>query len=38
MMVLTSSKGLFSFMGRSGYRFGYLGNRKTLGEKSFPRR
>jgi len=38
MMVRTSSKGLFSFTGRSGYRFGYLSNRKTPGEKSFPRR
>lgn len=38
MMIPASSKGLFSFMGRSGYRFGYLSNRKTLGEKSFPRR
>lgn len=27
-------RGLFSFMGRSGYRFGYLSNRKTPGEKS----
>jgi hypothetical protein len=38
MKVLASSKGMFSFTGRSGYRFGYLSNRKTLGEKSFPRR
>ncbi len=36
-MILSSLKGLFSFMGRSGYRFGYLNNRKNPGEKSFSR-
>ncbi len=37
-MSYASFTGLFSFMGRSGYRFGYLSNRKNPGEKSFPRR
>ncbi len=38
MMIYSSPKGLFSFMGRSGCRFGYLSNRKNLKEKSFSRR
>ncbi len=28
------TRGLFSFMGRSGYRFGYLSNRKIPEKKS----
>lgn len=34
MAANATSRGLFSFMGRSGYRFGYLSNRKILCEKS----